>query len=46
DLQHLKTQDLATGLETQTTAEPNKNFGKLNSRQAPASVRLGFRLIF
>jgi hypothetical protein len=46
DLQHLKTQDLATGLETQTTATPNKNFAKLSSRQAPASVRLGFRVIF
>jgi outer membrane receptor protein involved in Fe transport len=46
DLEHLKTQDLATGTETQTTALPNKNFGKLNARQAPTSVRLGFRLIF
>jgi hypothetical protein len=46
DLQHLKTQDIATGLETQTTAIPNKNFAKLSSRQAPTSVRLGFRLIF
>ena len=46
DLSHLKTQDIATGLETQTTALPNKNFAKLNARQAPTSVRLGFRLIF
>ena len=46
DLAHLKTQDPATGLETETTALPNKNFAKLNARQAPTSVRLGFRLIF
>jgi len=46
DLQHLKTQDIATGLETQTTALPNKNFAKLSQRQAPTQVRLGFRLIF
>jgi len=46
DLQHLKTQDLATGLETETTALPNKNFAKTNARQAPTSVRLGFRVIF
>jgi Carboxypeptidase regulatory-like domain/TonB dependent receptor len=46
DLQHLKTQDPATGTETQTTALPNKNFGRLNARQAPTTMRLGFRLIF
>ncbi len=46
DLPHLKTQDPATGLETETTALPNKNFAKLNARQAPTSVRLGFRLVF
>jgi hypothetical protein len=46
DLKHLKTQDPGTGTETQTTALPNKNFGRLNARQAPTSVRLGFRLIF
>ena len=46
DLRHVKTQDPATGLETATTAEPNKNFGKLSSRQAPLSVQLGFRVTF
>jgi hypothetical protein len=46
DLQHLKTQDVATGLETQTTAVPNKNFAKTSVRSAPTSARIGFRVIF
>jgi len=46
DLQHVKVQDPATGLETDTTVTPNKNFGNLNARQAPQSVQLGFRLTF
>jgi hypothetical protein len=46
DLAHLKTQDVATGLETQTTAVPNKNFAKTNVRANPTTARIGFRVIF
>jgi hypothetical protein len=46
DLEHIKAIDLATGIETDTTVTKNKNFGKLNARTSPRSVRLGFRLTF
>ncbi|MBA3396703.1 MAG: TonB-dependent receptor [Deltaproteobacteria bacterium] len=46
DLQHVKVQDPATGLETDTTVTPNPNFKNVNARQAPRSVQLGFRLTF
>jgi hypothetical protein len=46
DLPHLKTIDAASGLEVNETAAPNKNFDKLESRQSPRNVQLGFRLTF
>jgi len=45
DLAHVKALD-GDGLPTNTTVTPNKNFGHLNSRQAPRSVQLGVRLTF
>jgi outer membrane receptor protein involved in Fe transport len=45
DLAHIKALD-ASGVETNQTVEPNKNFGKLNARQAPRSIQLGVRLTF
>jgi outer membrane receptor protein involved in Fe transport len=46
DLPHLKTIDPATQLEANETATPNKNFSKLESRQIPRNIQLGFRLTF
>jgi hypothetical protein len=46
DLSHLKTIDAATGLEVNETASPNKNFDKLETRQSPRNVQLGFRVTF
>ncbi|MDQ3364573.1 MAG: TonB-dependent receptor [Myxococcota bacterium] len=46
DLQHVKASDPGTGLETNTTVLPNKNFGQLNARQSPRLVQLGMRLTF
>jgi hypothetical protein len=46
DIKHLKSIDPVTGLETATTVIPNKNFNNLNTRQAPRSIQLGFRLTF
>lgn len=46
DLKHVKAIDPLTAQETNTTVTKNKNFGKLNQRQAPRFVRLGFRLTF
>ena len=46
DLPHLKTIDPASGLEVNETATPNKNFDKLETRQSPRNVQLGFRLTF
>ena len=46
DLAHLKTIDPATQLEVNETASPNKNFNRLESRQSPRNIQLGFRLTF
>ena len=54
DLRHVKTQDPATGMETNVTPVKNKNFGHTGSntaqitslQQAPRTVQLGFRLTF
>ena len=46
DLDHLKTIDPASQLEVNETATPNKNFSKLESRQGPRNIQLGFRLTF
>ncbi len=46
DLGHLKTIDPVTGLESNVTAEPNKNFDRAGLLSAPRSVQLGFRLTF
>jgi hypothetical protein len=46
DLDHVKALDPASGAETNTTVFRNQNFGKLNARQAPRSVQLGFRVTF
>ena len=47
DLAHIKALD-DFGLQSAgaTTVTPNKNFGHLNSRQAPRSIQLGVRLTF
>ena len=45
DLKHSKTLD-GDGLEQNATPEVNKNYGQLNARQAPLSVRLGLRYTF
>jgi hypothetical protein len=45
DLAHVKALD-GGGQETNTTVTPNKNFGKLNARQPPRSIQLGFRVTF
>jgi hypothetical protein len=46
DLKHVKSLDPVTSAETNLTPFVNQNFGKLNSRQAPRSVQLGFRVTF
>ena len=54
DLEHLKTIDPATGMETNTTPVKNKNFGHTGAntsqivgiQQQPRAVQLGFRLTF
>ncbi|HEY5934038.1 MAG TPA: TonB-dependent receptor [Kofleriaceae bacterium] len=46
DLEHAKILDSGSGLEANQSLTPNKNFGKLNARQAPRSVQLGVRLTF
>jgi hypothetical protein len=54
DLRHVKTQDPATGMQTNVTPVKNKNFGHTGSntglittlQQAPRTVQLGFRLTF
>ncbi len=45
DLLHSKTVD-ANGYAANLTPEVNKNFGNLNARQAPLSMRFGVRLSF
>jgi hypothetical protein len=46
DLAHLKQVDIVTGQEQNTTVTKNKNFGKLNVRESPRNIQLGFRLTF
>ncbi|HEU0032442.1 MAG TPA: carboxypeptidase regulatory-like domain-containing protein [Kofleriaceae bacterium] len=46
DLAHVKQLDPGSAQEINTTVTPNKNFGKLNARQSPRSVQLGFRVTF
>jgi hypothetical protein len=46
DLEHVKLLDPGSGQETNTTVFKNQNFNKLNARQAPRSVQLGFRVTF
>jgi hypothetical protein len=46
DLMHVKAIDAGTTLETNTTVTPNRNYGNVNVRTAPRTVRLGFRLTF
>jgi hypothetical protein len=46
DLKHVKSIDPVSHVESANTVTPNKNFNNLNSRQAPRSVQLGFRLTF
>ena len=46
DLKHVKTLDPDSAAEVNKTPLLNKNFTKLNSRQAPRSVQLGFRVTF
>ncbi len=45
DLRHSKTLDIG-GNETNASPFLNKNFGNLNSRQAPLSMRFGLRYTF
>jgi len=46
DLKHVKTIDDSSAAEVNRTVLPNKNFDKLNARQSPRSVQLGFRITF
>ena len=47
DLDHSKTIDAAgSALELNASPTPNKNYGKLDTRQGPRNVQLGFRLTF
>jgi hypothetical protein len=46
DLMHVKALDPATGVETDTTVTPSKNFAHTTQRSAPRAFRLGFRLTF
>ncbi|MBX3161099.1 MAG: TonB-dependent receptor [Deltaproteobacteria bacterium] len=46
DLAHLKGSDGSGSLDGRRTVTPNKNFGNVNSQQAPRNVQLGFRLTF
>ena len=46
DLPHVKKLDENSSQEINTTVTPNKNFNKLNARQSPRSVQLGFRVTF
>lgn len=45
DLKHSKTLDVS-GLQVNQTPSLNKNYGNLNSRQAPLSIRFGLRYTF
>jgi hypothetical protein len=45
DLAHVKTLD-QTGAELNASVTPNKNFGKVTTRQLPRTVQLGMRLTF
>ena len=45
DLEHLKTND-ENGAGVNTTPVKNKNYGRLNTRSAPRSIRFGARLTF
>ncbi|MGC4083312.1 MAG: hypothetical protein QM736_14685 [Vicinamibacterales bacterium] len=45
DLEHLKTNDENGGGVNQTPVK-NKNYGRLNTRSAPRSIRFGARLTF
>jgi outer membrane receptor protein involved in Fe transport len=45
DLRHSKTLDVG-GMEVNSTPIVNKNYGNLNARQAPLSVRFGLRYTF
>ena len=45
DLEHSKTLD-ASGLEVNSTPVINMNYGNLNARQAPLSMRFGLRYTF
>lgn len=46
DARHAKTIDPLFGTEINATPNVNKNFGNLNARQAPLSVRFGLRYTF
>ncbi len=46
DLDHVKILDPNTTQESNSTPFKNQNFGKLNARQSPRSVQLGFRVTF
>jgi hypothetical protein len=46
DLQHIKKIDPGSSLEVNEGVAVNKNYGKLDVRQAPRNVQLGFRLTF
>jgi hypothetical protein len=46
DLQHVKGSDLSATIDGRRTVTPNKNFGNVNSQQAPRNVQLGFRVTF
>jgi hypothetical protein len=45
DLEHSKTLDIG-GMEVNATPLVNKNYGNLNARQAPLSMRFGLRYTF
>jgi hypothetical protein len=46
DLRHSKTIDPLNGVEVNASPAVNKNFGNMNARQAPLSVRFGLRYTF